>query len=258
MIFDTHAHYDDRWFDEDREKVLREIREAGVMHFVNIASDLPSVDRTLGLLENHPEAFCALGIHPSDIGGLTEEDFIGIAEKIRRQPRAVAVGEIGLDYHWGTEEDRPAQDYWFRYQLDMARPLDKPVVIHTRDAAQDTLRIMKEMRAEEIGGVVHCFSYSAEMAEEYVKMGFFIGVGGVVTFKNGKKLKEVVRRIPLSSIVLETDCPYLAPMPHRQERNQSSFLPLVIREIAELKEIPEEEVRSAAWENAHRLYRLPH
>lgn len=173
-----------------------------------------------------------------------------------QQPRMVAVGEIGLDYHW-EEPERERQQYWFRRQLRLARELQKPVIIHSRDAAADTLRILREEKAEETGGVIHCYSYSPELAGEFLDMGFFIGVGGVITFKNGRRLKETVQEIPLDRIVLETDSPYLAPEPHRGHRNCSLYLRYVVAMIAERKGITAERVVEQTWENALRLYRLP-
>ena len=167
----------------------------------------------------------------------------------------VAVGEIGLDCYW-PEPDVSIQRLWFERQMDLAGRLGKPMVVHSRDAAQDTYEMMKAAHAENIGGVVHCFSYSKEMARQFVDMNFYIGVGGVLTFKNSKKLKEVVEYIPLDYIVLETDCPYLAPTPYRGKRNSSLFLPYVIEAISEIKGISREEVEQVTWENAHRLYKL--
>lgn len=254
MIFDTHAHYDDVAFDEDREEVLARFEEFGIEAVTDPGSTLESLDRIITLAGTHANIYGALGIHPSECGEMTEKDL----EKIRqgfRLPKMVAVGEIGLDYHWDTPE-REVQKHWFRRQLDLAREEKKPVIIHSRDAAADTLQILREGRAEETGGVIHCYSYSAEMAPEFLRLGFFLGVGGVVTFRNGKKLKETVRQTPLERIVLETDSPYMAPEPHRGERNSSLFLRYVVRQIAEIKELPAETVMEQTWKNACRLYRI--
>ena len=169
----------------------------------------------------------------------------------------VAVGEIGLDYYWDKEpEIQKQQRYWFAEQMKLAREVSLPVIIHSRDAAADTMEVMKSVHAEEIPGVIHCYSYSKEMAQEFIKMGYYIGVGGVVTFKNAKKLKETVQEIPLERILLETDCPYMAPEPHRGERNDSSYIPFVIAKIAELKGITPEEVEQVTRANAERLFRI--
>ena len=252
MIFETHAHYNDDAFLEDREEIFAQFPEKGIGPVVNIASDLKSIEECLDLAHRYPFMYCALGIHPSDCGPLTEE----LLEEIRGKladPRVVAVGEIGLDYYWDTSF-RDAQKYWFERQMEMARDAKLPVVIHSREAAQDTLALMKKHRAEEIGGVVHCFSYSAEIAKEVVKMGFFIGIGGVITFKNARKLKEVADQVPIENIVLETDCPYLAPVPFRGKRNSSLYLPYVVEELAKIKGIDTEEVIERTARNARRLY----
>lgn len=253
MIFDTHAHYDDEAFDTDRETLLAQLPENNISCVVNIGASLASCERTIELMERYPYIYGALGVHPSDTDELNEEKFAWLKAQCLRE-KCVAVGEIGLDYYW-DEPDREIQKEWFRRQLRLAKELKLPVVIHSRDAAQDTLQIMKEEYAEQIGGVIHCFSYTKEMAQIYVDMGFYIGVGGVVTFKNGKKLKETVEHIPLERIVLETDCPYLAPEPNRGKRNSSLNIPYVIEQIAQIKGLQPQEVETATFENALRLYR---
>ena len=181
--------------------------------------------------------------------------FISTSRNLIGYEKVVAVGEIGLDYYW-DEPDRKIQKKWFERQLDLAIEINKPVIIHSRDAAKDTYDILVKKNAAQTGGVIHCYSYSADMAIEYIKMGFYIGVGGVVTFKNGKKLKETVEAIPLEKIVLETDCPYLAPEPNRGKRNSSLNLSYIAREIANIKNLEYEEVIEATSNNAKRLYKL--
>lgn len=171
------------------------------------------------------------------------------------QERVVAIGEIGLDYYWDSPK-REMQKQWFIRQLELARELALPVIIHSRDAAKDTMEILKEQKAEEIGGVIHCFSYSVEIAREYLNMGFYLGIGGVLTFSNAKKLKEVVEMAPLERLVLETDCPYLAPVPNRGKRNDSLNLSYVAEEIARIKQVAYQEVADITFDNAERLYRL--
>lgn len=254
MIFETHAHYNDEAFQNDRDEIFGQFPEKRIGRVVNIASDLESIDECIALADRYPFMYCALGIHPSDSAPLTDELLAGIREKLKH-PRVVAVGEIGLDYYWDTP-DRSIQKHWFEEQLEMAREADLPVVIHSREAAQDTMQIMQEHRAQEIGGVIHCYSYSLELAREFVKMGFFIGIGGVVTFKNARKLKEVAAGIPLEHIVLETDSPYLAPVPFRGKRNSSLYLPYIAEAIAQIKGIETEEVIARTEENAERLYRM--
>ena len=254
MIFDTHAHYDDEAFDTDREELLAGLPQAGIGWVANIASSVPSIDESIALAHRFPHVYCALGIHPEHCADLTDALLEEIREKLK-DDKAVAVGEIGLDYYW-KEPDPELQRYWFARQLQLAREADLPVVIHSREAAADTMRIMKENRAEETGGVVHCYSYSAELAREFVKMGFYIGIGGVVTFKNAKKMVKVAEEIPLESLLLETDCPYLAPMPYRGKRNSSLYLPYVVTKIAQIKGIPEEEVVRVTELNAEKMYGL--
>ncbi len=253
MIIDTHAHYDDKAFEEDRAEVLTSMAEHGIHRIVNIGSSLGACKRTIDLMEQYDFVYGALGVHPTDSGELTEADMDWLKEQCALE-KCVAVGEIGLDYYW-DEPERDIQKKWFVRQLQLAKEVKLPVVIHSRDAAQDTVDIMKAEHAEEIGGVIHCYSYSKEMAKTFLDWGFYIGVGGVVTFNNGKKLKEVVDYVPLDRIVIETDCPYLAPVPFRGKRNDSRKLPYVIEQIAEIKGLPKEEVEEITYQNAYTLYK---
>jgi len=258
MIFDTHAHYDDEAFDEDRERVLSSLEENGVGLVVNICASRASLYRIAELVETYPFVYGAVGIHPDHAVELDEacmEEISRLADK----EKIVAIGEIGLDYYWDTSP-REVQKYWFERQLALALEKDLPVVIHSREATQETLAIMRQTYQASNGklrGVIHCFSGSAEIAKEYTDMGFYIGVGGVVTFKNGKKLKEVVEAMPIEKLVIETDCPYLAPVPYRGKRNDSTLLSHVIEEIAALRGMTAEEVERVTEENARKLYRLP-
>lgn len=253
-IFDTHAHYDDEAFDEDRDALLAELPKNGIARVVNVGASLASCGRTIELMNRYDYIYGAIGVHPSETAELNDEAFEWLRQQCQLE-KCVAVGEIGLDYYW-DEPDRELQKEWFRRQLNLARELAKPVIIHSRDAAKDTVDLMTEEHAEEIGGVIHCYSYTKETAEVFLKMGFYFGIGGVLTFKNAKKLKEAVAYIPLDRIVLETDCPYLAPEPNRGKRNSSLNIPYVVKALAEIKGVEEETVRKAAWENAHKLYRL--
>lgn len=253
-IFDTHAHYDDEAFDEDREALLAGLPGQGIARVVNVGSSLDSCKRTLELAEKYDYIYAALGVHPSETAQLDEDSFQCLKEMCRMD-KCVAVGEIGLDYYW-DEPERELQKKWFVRQLELARECSLPVVIHSREAAMDTVDIMTAQKAGEIGGVVHCFSYTRETARIFLDMGFYIGIGGVLTFKNAKKLKEAAAYIPMDRIVLETDCPYLAPVPYRGKRNCSLNLPYVIAELAQVKGITEEKVREAAWNNGLRLYRM--
>ena len=253
-IFDTHAHYDDEDFDADRYELLQSMKEHGVGTIVNIGASMRSCKTTLALAEKYPFVYGALGVHPSDCGEMTEEDIRWIKTNAANE-KIVAIGEIGLDYYWDNVE-RDVQKKWFVRQLEIAKETGLPVIIHSRDAAQDTLEIMKAEHKDTTGGVIHCFSYGVEMAREYLNMDYFIGVGGVLTFKNGKKLKEVVEYAPMDKLVLETDCPYLAPVPYRGKRNSSLYLTHVVEEMAAIKGMSVEDVIRVTAENAKRLYRL--
>ena len=255
-IFDTHAHYDDEAFDPDREYLLRSLPEAGIARVTDIGAGTPSSKAALALAERYDFVFCALGVHPSETGDLTSETYDWLKNAAVQSPKCVAIGEIGLDYHW-EKERAEEQKKAFEAQLALAREVGKPVVIHSRDAARDTAEVMKACHAEDLGGVIHCYSYEPETAKAFLDMGFYFGIGGVLTYKNARKLVETVKYLPLDRIVLETDCPYLSPEPHRGKRNSSLNLPLVAEKIAEIKALTTEEVRAALWENAHLLYRLP-
>lgn len=252
MIFDTHAHYDDQAFDEDREELLAQMEPSGIGGIVNVGASLRGIKASQELAEKYPFIYAAVGVHPDEVGALDEERLMWMYELCRR-PKTVAVGEIGLDYYW-DKEARGLQKQWFIRQLEMAKETGLAVNVHSREAAQDTFDIIKEHHAGTTGGIIHCFSSSAELAMEYIKLGYYIGVGGVVTFKNARVLKEVVEKIPLERIVVETDCPYLAPAPNRGKRNSSLYLPLVIGQIAQLKGITAQEAEAATFENALRVY----
>lgn len=252
MIFETHAHYDDEAFDKDREVLLNSLKANGIEYVINAGASLQSIKNTISLMEKYPFIYGALGVHPSETAELNEENFLWLKEQLSLK-KAVAVGEIGLDYYW-DEPERKLQQKWFRKQLRMAKETRLPVVIHSREAAKDTLDIMKEEKAEEIGGEIHCFSYTKEMAREFLNMDFYFGIGGVVTFQNAKKLKEAVEYIPFDKILLETDCPYLAPAPFRGKRNSSLNIPYVAEEIARIKGVSKEQVIEVTNENARRLF----
>lgn len=252
MIFDTHAHYDDKQFDEDRHEVLSGLAENDVKKVVNISADWNSIEKTVELTRQYPFVYGAVGIHPDAVGELTEERLEKLREYCHKE-KIVAVGEIGLDYHWMISP-KEVQQEWFIRQLNLAKEENLPVVIHSRGASQDTFDIMKKHHAGTTKGVIHCYSGSVEMAKEYVKLGYYLGIGGVITFKNSRVLKEVVEEIPLSNLVLETDCPYLSPTPFRGKRNASDRLIFVVETIARLKGCSREEVKEVTWKNAHDLY----
>ena len=256
MIFETHAHYDDEQYEEDRDRLLGSMQENGISRIVNAGASIETTEKGIRLAEKYPFVYAAAGVHPSETAQLDEDSFVRLKE-LAIHPKTVAVGEIGLAYYWDKEPDvQEKQRYWFRRQLELAAQLGLPVIIHSRDASADTLAIMKEACDMHIPGVIHCFSYSVETALEYVSMGYYIGVGGVVTFKNAKKLKEAVEKIPLANILLETDCPYMAPEPYRGKRNSSLYLPYIAAKIAEIKGMTQQEVIEATWNNACRMYRM--
>lgn len=254
MIFDTHAHYDDEAFDEDREELLWKMKEQGVEFIVNVGASIASTKKTIELVQRYPFLYGAVGIHPSETEELKEEDMLWL-KKASVQKDIVAIGEIGLDYYW-PEPDREIQKKWFIRQLALASEVKLPVIIHSRDAAEDTLEILKEWDKDKTGGVIHCFSYSKEIAREYLSMGYYFGIGGVLTFKNARKLVEAVGIIPMEKILLETDCPYLAPEPYRGKRNQSGYIDFVAEKLAKLKGITKEEVLRITSDNAKNFYHL--
>ena len=254
MIFDTHAHYDDEAFDEDRDQLLSSMKDGGVGCIVNVCASVGGFGGTLELIKAYPFVYGAVGVHPDDAGIMTQ-DTLDEIRRLSHLKKMVAIGEIGLEYYGHKEDaEHKQQQEMFRAQMDSAREEKLPFMIHSRDAAEDTLEIVKEyMKKDMFGGIIHCFSYSKEIAAEYLKMGLYLGIGGVLTFKNAKKLKEVAAIAPLSQIVLETDCPYMAPEPHRGRRNSSLNLPYVAEALAQIKGITAEEVIAVTEENAKRL-----
>ena len=302
MIFDTHAHYDDHAFDKDREAVIASLKPAGIGHVVDVGASKESLPRVKALADTYDFFFGALGLHPDEIGDLPAcRTFI---EDGLRDPKIVAVGEIGLDYHW-LVRSKEEQIAAFREQIEIAIANEKPIIVHSRSAAADTMDVIQEYygdgtwaglnadgraispvtktihtgdgetkrvlttaaggkkfispgigHAMKNKGIIHCYAYSAEQAKIYTKMGFLLGIGGVSTFGNSRKLKKVIQQVPLDFLVLETDCPYLAPEPHRGERNSSLYLPLVVKAIAEIKGMTEREVEDATWNNAMKLFQL--
>lgn len=254
MIIDTHAHYDDEAFDEDREEIIHRLKEEGIELVVNVGASMQTSRNTVSLTRQYDFFYGAVGVHPNEVLELDEEKI----EKLReyaRLDKIVAIGEIGLDYHW-DEPEREKQKYWFERQLDLAKEEKMPIIIHSREAAKDTLDILGSQEYSSLSGVIHCFSYGVDMAREYLNRDYYLGIGGVVTFNNAKKLKEVVSYTPMDRIVLETDCPYLSPVPNRGKRNSSLNLSYVIGEIATIKNMQESEVIRITNQNAKRLYRL--
>jgi len=255
-IFDTHAHYDDRAFDGDREELIMSLRNKGVEAVTNIGVSLETSKLTVEYTRKYDFFYGTVGVHPSDIDEMEKMDEIPLLKELAvANDKIVAIGEIGLDYHYDNI-DKDVQKKWFAAQMELAKEIKLPIVIHSRDAAKDTLDIMRATRAQDIGGVVHCYSYSKEQARDYLNMGYYFGIGGVLTFKNAKAIKEVVDYVPLSNIVLETDAPYLSPDPFRSKRNDSSRLPYVAAAIADIKNISVQQVYEETWSNALKLYRI--
>ena len=261
-IFETHAHYDDEWYDEDRTELICRLLATDISFITNIGADIETSKNSVRLAEEFERVLAVVGVHPDVIScleELPEGKGIEIIRDLALNPKVVAIGEIGLDYFEREAGDKnenvkQRQKYWFLEQLRLAKELNKPFVIHSRDAAEDTYNLLKEFGYNK--GVIHCYSYSPEMAERFVKLGFYIGIGGVVTFKNAKKTKETVKRLGLKHIVLETDSPYLAPVPHRGSRNDSGNINYVVEEIAGLLDISKEEVIETTFNNAVKLYEL--
>lgn len=256
MIFETHGHYDDEQFDEDREQLISEFLEKDIDKVMNVGADMQSSRNSVELAGKYPHFYAAVGVHPSEVGDLTEDDMQALKQMTLENPKVKAIGEIGLDYHFDDDPPRDVQKKWFIRQLELAQELGKPVIIHSRDAASDTMEILKDMDGGRNGGVIHCYSYSVEQAREYIKMGFHIGVGGVVTFKNSRRLQEVVEDIPLEKIVLETDSPYMAPVPFRGTRNSALNIPYIAEKIAEIKGVPVEKVYETTYANAMEMYKM--
>lgn len=251
-IFESHAHFDDKSFDRDRDSLIQTLHENTIERIINVGASIASTKLTIELMNKYDFIYGALGIHPSECGELTESDIVWIKDESANE-KCCAIGEIGLDYYW-KEPEKTIQKKWFIRQLDLAKEMDLPVIIHSRNAAKDTLDIMKAERADRLQGVIHCFSYSVEIAREYLNMGYYFGIGGVLTYPDAKKLKEVARYLPLDSILLETDCPYLPPVPHRGERNDSGNLVYVAEALAQIKNIDTDSIIIATKENAYRLF----
>ena len=252
-LFDTHAHYDARQFDPDRDQVLSALPGQGVELVVNPGCDLASSQKAVELAGRYPFVYAAVGVHPEDCGGWTDED----VEELRAlagRPKVVAVGEIGLDYYWPENPPRDLQKRVFRAQMALARELDLPVIVHDREAHGDSMDIVREFPG--VRGVFHCFSGSAEMAKELVKLGWMISFTGVLTYKNARKAVEAAQAVPLDRIMIETDSPYMAPVPHRGQRNHSGYVGLVCQKLAELKGISSDQCSRATLENGRKFFRI--
>lgn len=252
-IFDSHAHYDDESFNDDREAVIEDIKSKGVIGVLNCGASLQGARGSVELSKNYDMFYAAVGIHPEYANEVTK-DVLEEIEKLASFEKVRAIGEIGLDYYWDTNPPKETQKDAFRKQMALAEKLNLPVVIHDRDAHEDTLNIMKEF--PNVKGVVHCFSGSVEFSRECLKLGYYIGFTGVITFKNAKKIIEVAKEIPLDRILVETDCPYMAPSPFRGKRNQSNYIKYIVEKIAEIKEIQVNDLNNQTISNIKELLSL--
>lgn len=254
MYIDTHVHLNSDQYSEDLQVVINRAREAEVTKMVVIGFDTITIKRAIELAEEHPDIYAVVGWHPVDAIDCTEDDLKWI-EELASHPKVVAIGEMGLDYHW-DKSPKDIQQEIFRKQIQLAKRVKLPIVIHNREATEDVVRILREEGAEEVGGIMHCFSGSVETALQCIDLNFMISLGGPVTFKNSKKPKEVAKEIPLEHLLIETDAPYLAPHPYRGKRNEPSYVPLVAEEIARLKDLSVEEVAEKTTQNALRFFNI--
>ena len=253
MLFDTHAHYDDDWFDEDRDALLSSMPERGVGLIVNPGITVETSRQAIAMAEKYPHMYAAVGIHPENCHDFVPAHIDELRE-LARHPKVVAIGEIGLDYYWDTNPPREFQQEVLRAQMALAQELQLPVIIHDRDAHADTLAIVREFPA--VTGVFHCYSGSVEDARTLVKMGWMLSFNGAATFKNARKAPEVIAEVPLERLMIETDAPYLAPVPHRGKRNDSSLVHLVAEKLAQIKGLTAEEVEKATWDNGKRFFNI--
>lgn len=250
-IFDSHAHYDDESFDEDREFLLNEIQENGVIGAINCSSSYESVKKTCEIIKKWPFIYGAVGIHPQNADELTDKALEEFRSIIKSNDKIVAVGEIGLDYYWDENPSKDIQKNAFRNQMKLAKEFNLPVIIHDRDAHMDTLQILKEFPT--VIGTVHCFSGSVEFAKECLKLGYYIGITGVVTFKNSKKIIDVIKEVPIEKLLVETDCPYMSPEPNRGKINRSDYIEFILDKIAEIKDIDKNYLNKRVNENIYNL-----
>lgn len=252
MLFDTHAHLNAEQYNDDLEEVIERAKHEGVQELVVVGFDRPTIKKAIELAEAYEFIYASVGWHPVDAIDMTDEDLQWI-EELASHPKVVALGEMGLDYYW-DKSPKDVQREVFRKQIRLAKKVKLPIIIHNRDATADVVEILKEEGAAEVGGIMHCFSGSVEIAKECIEMNFYISLGGPVTFKNAKKPKEVAAEIPLDRLLIETDCPYLTPHPYRGKRNEPSYVKLVAQQIAELKGISFEEVAEATTANAKKCF----
>ena len=252
MLFDSHAHYNDERFGDDVFEVLDVMQKNNVGYIMNSCSSIDEIPYILELSEKYPFLYASVGVHPHEVKSLTE-DGIEILKKYTLNKKVKAIGEIGLDYFYDNSP-REMQKKWFARQIELAKEVGLPIIIHDRDAHSDTMDILKSNKASECGGVFHCYSGSTEMLGEVLDMGFYVAFGGSVTFKNSQRPKAAAAYAPLDRILIETDCPYLTPEPHRGSRNESAYLKGVVSKLAQIRGLSEEEIERITFENACRFY----
>ncbi|KEP28530.1 MULTISPECIES: TatD family hydrolase [Bacillus] len=254
MLFDTHAHLNAEQYNEDLEQVIERAKSEKVEKIVVVGFDRPTITRAMELIEEYDFIYAAIGWHPVDAIDMTDEDLAWIKD-LSQHEKVVAIGEMGLDYYW-DKSPKDVQKEVFRRQIALAKEVNLPIVIHNRDATEDVVTILKEEGAAEVGGIMHCFTGSLETAKACMEMNFYISFGGPVTFKNAKKPKEVVKEIPSDKLLIETDCPYLTPVPFRGKRNEPSYVKYIAEQIAELREISFEELAELTTKNAKKVFRI--
>lgn len=254
MLFDTHAHYDDERFDEDREQLLSSLTEKGVGLVVNPGITLETSRMAVEMARRYDHVYAAVGIHPENCHDFVPQQIEALRE-LAKEEKVVAIGEIGLDYYWEENPPRELQQEVFRAQLALAQELDLPVIVHDREAHGDTLQIVQEFSG--VRGVFHCYSGSPEMAQELLKMGWYLGFDGPITFKNARRAPEVAAVTPLDRMLIETDSPYLTPVPYRGKRNDSTYVHLVAEKLAQWKGISAEEMEQITWDNGKRFFNIP-
>lgn len=253
-IFDTHAHYDDIKFDEDREELLKKIYEFGVKKYVNVGCDINTSKKSIELAKTHSFIYASCGVHPSEIKEEKYIEQIKEIEELAKNEKVVAIGEIGLDYHW-NEDNKKLQKETFLNQIEIANKLKLPIIIHTREAIQDTIEILKTNKIEN-GGILHCCPFNKDLVETGLRAGLYIAFGGTCTFKNSKNANEIIEIVPMEKMLIETDSPYLAPEPKRGTRNDSRNLEFVINKISQVKNMDSEEVANKTFENAMKIFQI--
>jgi TatD DNase family protein len=258
MLIDTHTHLDDVRYNDDREAMIARAREAGVDAFVTIGCDLATSRSAVALTDTHPFVYASIGVHPHEVKHI-QDDWYGEFRRLAQNRKVVAYGEIGLDYHYNHSSPNEQRER-FREQIQLARELTLPVIIHTREAQEDTITILKEEKASEVGGVFHCFSGDAWLAKDALDLGFYLSFSGVLTFKNATMLREIAKTVPLDRLLIETDCPYLTPVPHRGKRNEPAFVSFIAEQLATVRagepDMSVETIGRITTTNAKRLFKI--